>query len=56
MGHFNWSIWMNTDYIYYLSVEGTILSELIFETEELAEEFAIESGYEEYFVVKWSVD
>ena len=47
---------MNTDFIYYLQVDGKVLEDLIFETEELAEEFAEASEYENYFVIKWSVD
>ena len=47
---------MNTDFIYYLSVEGNVLENHIFKTEEEAEEYAKQHGYEEFFVIKWSVD
>ena len=47
---------MNTDFIYYLSVEGNLLENMIFETEEEAEAYAEEQGYEDFWVLKWSVD
>lgn len=47
---------LNTDFIYYLNVDGELLDDLIFSTEELAEEFAKEQGYENYWILKWSVD
>ena len=45
-----------TDYVYYLKVEGELIYELVFESEELAIEFAKESAYEDYEVVEWDVD
>ena len=47
---------MNTDFIYYLSVEGNVLEDLIFKTEEEAEQYAAEQEFTDFFVIKWSVD
>lgn len=47
---------MNTDFIYYLSVEGNLLETMIFKSEEEAEQYAKEQGYEDFWVLKWSVD
>ena len=47
---------MNTDFIYYLSVDGAVLQDLIFRTEEEAEEYAQKEKFDDYFIIKWSVD
>ena len=45
-----------SDYVYYLKVDGELIEELIFSTEELAIEFAKESNYETYEVIEWDVN
>ena len=47
---------MNTDFIYYISVDGTVLQNHIFSTEEEAEQFAQQQKFDDYFIIKWSVD
>lgn len=47
---------MNTDFIYYISVGGNVLQDLIFSTEEEAEAYAEEQKFDDYFIIKWSVD
>jgi hypothetical protein len=47
---------MNTDFVYYLSVDGAVLQHLIFSTEEEAEAYAIQQRFDDYFIIKWSVD
>lgn len=47
---------MNTDFIYYLSVEGIVLQDLIFSTQEEAEQYAADQGFNDFFVLEWSVD
>ena len=44
-----------SDYVYYLKVNEEIIDDLIFSTEELAIEFAKESGYNNYEVIEWDV-
>ena len=44
-----------SDYVYYLKVNDELLDDLIFSTEELAIEFAKESGYNNYEVIEWDV-
>ena len=45
-----------SDYVYYLKIDGELIEELIFSTEELAIEFAKESNYETYEVIEWDVN
>lgn len=52
---------MNTDFIYYLMLDGEIQDQWIFSTYEEAEQAALEmpsvqEGYVDYHVLKWSVD
>ena len=47
---------MNTDFIYYISVEGNLLEDLIFSTEEEAIAYAEEQKFDDYFIIEWSVD
>ena len=44
------------DYVYYLEENGEFIPELIFESEEMAIEFAEESGMNNYKVIEWEVD
>ena len=43
------------DYIYYLQVDGKILGEHIFRSEDDANEFALQNGIKNYFVIEWDV-
>lgn len=47
---------MNTDFIYYLMLDGEIQDQWIFSTEEEAEIFALQQEFEDYSILKWSVD
>jgi len=52
---------MNTDFIYYLMLDGEIQDQWIFKSYEEAEEAAlampsVQEGYVDYDVLKWSVD
>lgn len=44
------------DCVYYLEEDGEFLPELIFESEELAIEFAEETAMKNYKVIEWVVD
>lgn len=52
----NWRKLMNTDFIYYLMLDGEIQDQWIFRTEEEAEIFALQQEFKDYHVLKWSVD
>ena len=45
-----------SDFVYYLEEDGEFLPELVFESEELAIEFAEESGMKNYKVIEWDCD
>lgn len=44
------------DYVYYLKVEGEVIYELVFESEEMAIEFAEASEYKDYEVIEWDCE
>jgi len=44
------------DYIYYLKVDGKVLGDEIFETEQQALDYAEKKQFEDYFVLEWDVD
>lgn len=44
------------DFIYYVSVNDTVLTEHIFSTYDEAANFAIQEGFEDYHILQWDVD
>lgn len=44
------------DFVYYLEEDGEFIPELVFESEEMAIEFAEASAMKNYVVIKWSVE
>lgn len=46
---------MFEDFIYYIVRDGKVIEDLIFESEEAARQFAIESEYENFDILEWDV-
>jgi len=46
---------MWNDYVYYLKVNGELIDDIIFESEEMAKEFAEIAQYENYEIIEWDV-
>ena len=44
------------DFIYYIMVDGEVMTENIFSSEDEVREFAESHGYKKYHIVKWDVD
>ena len=50
---------MNTDFVYYIELNGEMIVDICFESYDAAYEYLMESGmyYEgEWDIIKWSVD
>jgi len=47
---------MAADYIYYISIGTTVLTEHIFSSYDDAVEYAEENGIEDYHILEWDVN